>query len=397
LHDGQNQYNTGREVFAELKGREFYRTTGFKEIAVIYGDTEKSYRKTTKLINRIRHQEEEGTPSRTLHESTEREGTDLLDHIEEKSKCILEENGFSKDGICQERKTEYANDQPVIMAENEVAVAIETCREYCDFPDDILNNPVAYEDPEESINIAIDDVIVKKQEEIRKGGRKTERGKRKYVHNTVVNVAQSGVSYILNGHGIKNVLLFLTAFIFHNGLIKNRFQFFTDGHKILNETILKWFSWYKNIGLILDWFHLEKKCKEQLSLAMKGRVVRNQMLDKLMPLLWYGLTDKAISFLEEIESVFIKDKSAMERLITYLERNRPYIPCYAVRKELGLCNSSAIGEKMNDLVVSERQKHNGMSWSKGGSVSLATITSLKRNKEYKRWFEEKKIDFKLAA
>ena len=35
------------------------------------------------------------------------------------------------------------------MAENEVAVAIETCREYCDFPDDILNNPVAYEDPEE--------------------------------------------------------------------------------------------------------------------------------------------------------------------------------------------------------------------------------------------------------
>jgi len=104
LHDGQNQYNTGREVFAELKGREFYRTTGFKEIAIIYGDTEKSYRKTTQLINRIRHQEEEGTPSRTLHESTEREGTDLLDHIEEKSKCILEENGFSKDGICQERK-----------------------------------------------------------------------------------------------------------------------------------------------------------------------------------------------------------------------------------------------------------------------------------------------------
>ena len=146
---GQNQYNTGREVFAELKGIEFYRTTGFKEIAIIYGDTEKSYRKTTQLINRIRHQEQEGTPSRTLHESTEREGTDLLDHIGEKSKYILEENGFSKDGICQESKTEYANDQPVIMAEKEVAVAIETCRENCDFPDDILNNPVAYEDPEE--------------------------------------------------------------------------------------------------------------------------------------------------------------------------------------------------------------------------------------------------------
>ncbi|MDL1967634.1 MAG: hypothetical protein LWW97_03585 [Deltaproteobacteria bacterium] len=52
---------------------------------------------------------------------------------------------------------------------------------------------------------------------------------------------------------------------------------------------------------------------------------------------------------------------------------------------------------MNDLVVSERQKHNGMSWSKSGSVSLATITVLKRNKESNKWFEEKYLDFKLAA
>ena len=77
--------------------------------------------------------------------------------------------------------------------------------------------------------------------------------------------------------------------------------------------------------------------------------------------------------------------------------HKSYIPCYAVRKELGLCNSSAIGEKMNDLVVSERQKHNGMSWSKSGSVSLATITALKRNKENDKWFKEKEFDFKLAA
>ena len=62
-----------------------------------------------------------------------------------------------------------------------------------------------------------------------------------------------------------------------------------------------------------------------------------------------------------------------------------------------MCNSSAIGEKMNDFVVSERQKHNGMSWSKSDSVSLATITALKRNKESDKWFEEKKLDFKPAA
>jgi len=36
-------------------------------------------------------------------------------------------------------------------------------------------------------------------------------------------------------------------------------------------------------------------------------------------------------------------------------------------------------------------------WSKSGSVSLATITALKRNKESDKWFEEKELDFKLAA
>ncbi|WLE98283.1 MAG: hypothetical protein QTN59_05485 [Candidatus Electrothrix communis] len=47
--------------------------------------------------------------------------------------------------------------------------------------------------------------------------------------------------------------------------------------------------------------------------------------------------------------------------------------------------------------MSERQKHNGMSWTKKGTVALATITALKQNNEYRKWFEEKDIDFKLAA
>ena len=58
------------------------------------------------------------------------------------------------------------------------------------------------------------------------------------------------------------------------------------------------------------------------------------------------------------------------------------IPVYAVRRELGLRNSSNRGEKANDLLVAERQKHNGMSWSPSGSVALASGTALKHNREY---------------
>ena len=104
-----------------------------------------------------------------------------------------------------------------------------------------------------------------------------------------------------------------------------------------------------------------------------------------------------LKYLSDLDESLIKDKDALVVLIGYIERNRPYIPCFAVRKELGLRNSSNIGEKMNDLVVSDRQKHNGMSWSKAGSVALASLTVVKRNKEHKKWFEEGDLEFKFAA
>jgi hypothetical protein len=109
------------------------------------------------------------------------------------------------------------------------------------------------------------------------------------------------------------------------------------------------------------------------------------------------LVDHAIAFVKRIDASQLKNPDALTQLIGYFERNRAHIPCYAVRKELGLRNSSQIGEKMNDLVVAERQKHNGMSWSVSGSIALASLTALTRNHEYAMWFEEGNIEFKLAA
>jgi len=392
----QAPYNTARDLFVELKPKEFYRTSGFKEIAMIYGDTENSYRKTAELINRIRYQEQGGTPYRTLQENTEKEGSNLIDYIEKKTRLILKDNGFDEDGIYRGNTPKYAENQPATLAEETIIRAVAQCIDAA-MQDEALNNPVCYEDPQKTVNISIDDVNVKRQEESREKGGKSERGKRKYVHNTIAHVYKQDQSYTLNGHGIRTVLCYLIAFIFNNALIGNRMQFFTDGHKTLNETILKCFKWLTNMGIILDWYHLKKKCKEQLSMAMRGRVFRNDVLESLLPLLWQGLTDKAIALLEGIDPCQIKNQAMVVKLVQYLHRNRPYIPCYAVRKELGLGNSSSIGEKMNDLVVSNRQKHNGMSWSKPGSVALASITALKRNQEVRTWFEKGTVEFKLAA
>ena len=125
--------------------------------------------------------------------------------------------------------------------------------------------------------------------------------------------------------------------------------------------------------------------------------VRNEIMADLMPLLWHGLTNQAIESLRQIEPEKIRNKEKLDKLIAYFERNFEMIPCYALRKALGLCNSSAIGEKMNDLIVSTRQKHNGMSWSKKGSLALASLTAAKLNGEDRTWFRQNKLRFKLAA
>jgi len=119
-------------------------------------------------------------------------------------------------------------------------------------------------------------------------------------------------------------------------------------------------------------------------------------LAQLLPCLWHGCVDRAITLLHAVEPTKIKDQAALDILIGYLQRNRPYLPCYAVRKQLGLRNSSNLGEKANDLIVSDRQKHNGMSWSKPGSAALAAVTALVRNREYKRWFQTGTLSFSFS-
>ena len=174
-------------------------------------------------------------------------------------------------------------------------------------------------------------------------------------------------------------------------------MFFFDGQKTLASSIIKRFSKFRNVKLILDWYHLEKKCKEYLSMALKGREIRKEVLEALLPLLWDGMVLDAISYLQTISPDLIKNYEYVDKLIQYLQHNINYIPCYSVRKKLGLRNSSNRGEKENDLIVSHRQKNNGMSWSKSGSTSLASLTSLKRNNQASQWFRSGFIDLKFAA
>jgi len=117
-------------------------------------------------------------------------------------------------------------------------------------------------------------------------------------------------------------------------------------------------------------------------MAINGKKVKNQLLTELLAWLWLGKVQKAIQILQDLSQEKMKNTKELNNLINYLDRNRSSIPCYALRKKLEMRISSNPVEKANDLVVSNRQKQNGMSWSADGSTSLATLTSLRRNDEH---------------
>lgn len=410
VHEGRIIYDTAREVFPRRRCWEWYQTRGFKDVAFIYGATEESYRKTSRLINRVRYQSQEGTPSRTLREQAEREGLRLMQVIDRKARQILQAHDFTEDGQFEGPSATY-QDAPVTLSAERVADALATCQARVKGGGDLRENPVLYEAPERTVNITIDDVGVKGQKAERtehapttgpparapEAEQNAAKPKRKYVHTTVVHLEHDTRHYLLTGHGMAHVLSLVVALLLNSQFLSYRLQFFTDGYTLLHKALYRCFSWYPNLGILLDWYHLKEKCKLQLSLALNGRVIRNEALAELLPLLWYGLVDQAITFIQALAPAQVKDAEALTTLIRYFERNRPHIPCYAVRKKLGLRNSSQIGEKMNDLVVAERQKHNGMSWSLPGSGALAALTTLARNNEHAMWFDEGDIAFTLAA
>ncbi len=387
------RYDSSCSVFLPLKPNQFYLTTEFKKLAMIMGNTEKSFRKTSTLINHIRYQQESGTPSRTLHDQTQKEGMVLFEHLKQKADDLNNGN-FSTDGVCINPKIPRGG-KPITLPIEKIQKALSEA----DFdykPIELLNNPVMYEDPSTTVNVSIDDVTPKRQKNNRETPKVTHHD-RKYVHDTITHIEFGGKKYVLGGDCTKTCLWHLNGFLLFNSLFGKRLQIFTDGHRALNATILKHFNWYENIQIILDWYHLNKKFKENLSMAMKGRDLRNAVLDDLMPLLWHGLTNKAITYLESIDSSKIKNDKYSQKLIEYLNHNKAYIPNYDLRKRLKLRNSSNVGEKMNDLVVSNRQKKNGMSWVKKGSLNLALITTLKINHEYKNWFRNRELKFRLVA
>ena len=235
-----------------------------------------------------------------------------------------------------------------------------------------------YEEKAAEIHLFDDAIGVKKQKSKRVDGYEKQQ---KTVQTDVIEVQnqKGGFEYITAGVGVKywDIETALLCWLSLNyGNCKLPIVAITDGAKTIRLRLWRIFG--GQVMIILDWYHLNKKVRELVSMICFGKTQKQDYLNLLMPLLWEGKVDNAITKLQEI-----KPRNALkhEELIDYLTKHKTEIIDYKRRKEAGKTIGSGRAEKGVDLVVAQRQKNKPIAWSIEGSHALSTLKAQKLNQK----------------
>jgi hypothetical protein len=382
INNNEVKFDTRFNLFEETAPRERFKSDNFRELELNYAIGMPT-RKAAERLNRLRR-ETSGIIPTTLRNNVENEGISLQCQKEVLAEKVLLDNGFTVEA-------EYPQPEKFVRDEQK-HVNLEIVQKAANALNIKHFEPCDYEAPEASVNISIDDVCVKRQSETRPKDETEEQPKR--VNNTVIHVQYNDSKSLLNAKSIPAAIKLLIGLLLNSHLLSKQLVFFTDGARDIHSWITKLFP-FANYKIILDWYHLSKKCREQLSMILYGSKARNAFLDKLLPCLWFGNVNGAIKLLNELAPKQVRNQDLLKKLIEYLQRVSDYIPNYALRKELKLRNSSNLGEKANDLLVAARQKHNGMSWSNSGSLALVAISSAYYNDEIADYIYDGKVSLQL--
>ena len=386
-----------------------------------------SYRDSFCLLNRIWNlPEADMLKERTLWDRIDAEGIRAIKAVDNAAEKALHKYHYEQAGDLvklAKQDPAYGRGSPQNPdREHRIRTAVAQLNSMPGRPDwaKIDAGEIRLEAPESSVCIAIDDIGVKKQKDKRQ---KKEAGKlrnkdnpewchrtagkitearlnrkapgKKYVETTNVHIVTGSRHYVITtAQGLEHAFMLLMAFLLGNDLIRNHdIVFFTDGAKCIQNCIEKHFRGHDYL-LILDFYHLIKHCEQGLSMAISKPAIRNEVLyGNLSGMLWNGKTDQAIKYLSELPESAIKNKTQLEGVVDYLERKKVGITELSVRRWFGMKIGSRDVEKDNDIIVANRQKHNGMSWNREGSSNLSALTAMTRNGQMNSFLHGLKINF----
>jgi len=236
--------------------------------------------------------------------------------------------------------------------------------------------------PPGELRMVDDGVVIVQPDEVKTKAQPSTGRKEIWTYTAVVLVA--GLRYALADATAGGLWLQVAALLWESGVLNGR------RHLLVLGDGASWIrTWFERLGInpkamIVCWWHLRKRCYENLS-AAGGPKDRRQTLQKaLLDLLWGGDVDATVSLLREAMA-WVSNPKALKDLIGYLEKRRAYIPDYGARQGEGLWIASTRVEKLNDWAVSGRCKHQGMSWSSEGVLALAALEAARENGELEAW------------
>ena len=121
---------------------------------------------------------------------------------------------------------------------------------------------------------------------------------------------------------------------------------------------------------LLCWYHLTKRVLVGLSGFGGSKEERKLLEREILGYLWKGDVTRAIEVLKVLLPR-CRVPSRVEELIDYLIRKQSWIGDDEGRHAAGLWIASTRVEKWNDVAISERCKHRGMSWTESGVMAMA--------------------------
>ncbi len=170
----------------------------------------------------------------------------------------------------------------------------------------------------------------------------------------------------------------------------------SDGARWLEPLIAALCQSVAQLVVILDWYHLMKKCKDRISRMGLGREAGRALWKRIRGPLWRAEGEKVQEALEEQRAV-AKAQEPLDELEQYLRRYEGALPAYEKRYIQRQYIGSGLVEKANDLLVARRQKRKGMHWSLETSEALARLKALRLNHEWDSYWAKRKLPRLVAG
>ena len=323
----------------------------------------------------------------TIIDIVHEEGKQLIDAQRERAQAVLDNASDAHLALLGPAAVDpealsglVDDDPPVDDSEAAQAEWEQTCAEWVatGFPGCEPACPRAKNEPRQ-----VDDgFVIVEPDEVKTKAQPSTGRKEVWTFTAVVLVA--GLRYAFAEATTEGLWLQVSALLLELGVLcgERRLLVLGDGASWIR-------AWFESLGIdskamILCWWHLRKRCYEQMSSAGGPKDRRRAFEKELLGQLWEGKVDAAIELLRGALE-WVRNPAAVEDLIGYLEKRREYIPDYQQRQRAGLWIASTRVEKYNDWAVSGRCKHQGMSWSPEGVLALAALEAARRNGELDAW------------